>query len=65
MDTIKAQQQARYDIHQFAKLCMRRSYTRMDWNDRFMEIPGEILVADDLVPDAWEHVGYFVWLPMR
>ncbi len=63
---------ARKVIHRFAKACKCYGYTQADWDYKeesmfsLMMKPEIIPKAYSLVgPEIWEHVGYWVWQPMR
>ena len=62
--------EARKVICRYAHRCRNRyGMTQDDWNSLWCDIsiikPEEVMDAQDLVPEIWEHVGYWVWQPMR
>ncbi len=62
--------EARKVICRFAKTCKSYGYTQADWDYKeggMFPLVDEDLVkkAMKLVPEIWEHVGYWVWQPIR
>ncbi len=63
--------EARVIVCRFAKTCKNYGYTQSDWDHKeggmFNIVSNNVFLGDaiKLVPEIWEHVGYWVWQPIR
>jgi hypothetical protein len=57
---------ARKIIHRYARGCSIQGMTQSEWECLGLEeVPEEVREAYNLVPESWEHFGYWVWQPIR